>query len=151
MTNIGAIFSSVKYAPTQKPVHLLICIAIQILDEGNNHSLPALYSISISVLQTPISPCHKYWIPALYLIGINTLQKLFSPCHKYWITDLEKTENINILTEISLRRRRNFCKLSTFSQYQTEINTTLPIFVAHSWISKIKHYVPLTFIKSKIK
>ena len=56
MTNIGAIFSSVKNAPTQKPVHLLISTTIQILDEGNNHSLPALYLIGISALQTLIFP-----------------------------------------------------------------------------------------------
>ena len=55
MTNIGAIFSSVKNAPTQKPVHLLISTTIQILDEGNNHSLPALYLIGISALETLIS------------------------------------------------------------------------------------------------
>ena len=85
---------------TQKPAHLLISIAIQILDEGNSPSLPALYLIGISALQTLISPCHKYWIPALYSIGISTLKTLISLCHKYWITDLEKTENINILTQI---------------------------------------------------
>ena len=60
MANISAIFSTIKNTPTQKPVHLLISIAIQILDEGNSHSLPALYLIGISALQTTISPCHKY-------------------------------------------------------------------------------------------
>ena len=34
MTNIGAKFSLIETAPTQKPVHLLISITVRILDEG---------------------------------------------------------------------------------------------------------------------
>ena len=79
MTNITAIFSSFKNAPTQKPLHLLI--SVQILDEGNNHSLTALYLFDISALHTLIPLCHKYWKPALYLIDVITLQTLICPCH----------------------------------------------------------------------
>ena len=97
MANIGAKFSLVKMRQDRKPLHLLISIATQILDEGNNQSLLALYLICVSILQTLIFHAHKYWIQALYLITIST-STLISPSHKYWISDLEKTRKINMPT-----------------------------------------------------
>ena len=64
--------------------------------------------MGVSALQTLIFLAHKYGIQALYLITIST-STLISPCHKYWISDLEKTRNINVPTEISLHQLRNFC------------------------------------------
>ena len=74
--------------------------------------------------------------------------------------NLEKTRNINILTNIPtkilLRRLQNFCKLSTFFQNQTwqkqnNIDFCSPQFNSTWKLSMRKDYVLLTFIKSKIK
>ena len=75
------------------------------------------------------------------LIGTSTLQTLIFPYHKYWMSDLEKTRK-----EI-LIHPKNFITSATkisanyplFIYIKFDRNKTISIFVAHSWIRKIKH------------
>ena len=54
-----------------------------------------------------------------FIRSCSTLQTPVSPCHKYWMLGLEKKNgSMNIPTKTLLRRPQNLCKLTSFSQHQ---------------------------------
>ena len=75
------------------------------------------------------------------LIGISTLQTLISPYHKYWMPDLQKKK----LQTLMYSQKLCYTGYEISANYPLFLNTkldrneTISIFVAHSWISKIKH------------
>ena len=69
MNNICAIFFSEKTEPIQKPINIANIYTIRILNEGNNHSLPALLPLALEPLNTNFPSPQVLWARDIRVSG----------------------------------------------------------------------------------
>ena len=119
-------FFSVKTAPIQKPIHLLISMQFEFCMKEIIILYQHYFNWQQYLTNTnfPSSQVLNVWLRKHYInnLYINILKFILIYSQKVCYTDY-----------------KIFCKLSFFHNIRLDRNKAISIFITHSWISKIKH------------